>query len=114
MNKIATLAGLLAFGTKQADAGTITFAANISCGTWTAYRRSTTLDETLGRAKSEGFVVGFLSGLNALKNVPEILSGLDEGALYAWMDNHCAAHPLEAIPEAATILANELLKKASL
>jgi len=65
----------------------------ISCGTWTAWRRS-------GQAAhAEQWILGFLSGIG-YEGVGDPLNGVDANAVWAWMDNYCQANPLDAIVKA--------------
>jgi hypothetical protein len=67
-----------------------------SCGTWTAYRRE--------RQASlfEQWILGFLSGVGYQGTGVGVdpLNGVDAGAVWAWMDNYCQAHPLDDVAEA--------------
>jgi hypothetical protein len=74
-----------------------------SCGTWTMERT------TGGNQALEYWVLGYLSGVNALgSNDADILANTDANAVWAWMDNYCHQHPLDKLPTAVGPLLHEL------
>jgi hypothetical protein len=66
---VAATVILLAAGLNSAsaeDSGTITFAVNVTCGTWTTYRR-------MGQPGHESFVLGYVSGANRMYNTTQYM-----------------------------------------
>jgi hypothetical protein len=76
-----------------------------SCGTWTADRAN----RNQASADTE-WVLGYVAGVGFLSG-SDPLSGLDFGAVTSWVNNYCAARPLDLIFDAATALAIELSKR---
>jgi hypothetical protein len=92
----------LALMNSSAEAYTVAGLGNASCGTWAAVRRE---QRAVGY---EQWVLGFLNGIG-FKSVTasgggDPLNGLDADAVWAWVDNYCQSHPLEAIWIAAVQL----------
>jgi hypothetical protein len=96
---------LLILMTGAADAQQKNFVArgagNVSCGAWTAARRSESA------SSHEQWVLGFLSGLGAGVEVSGLdpLKGVDPEGVWAWVDNYCQAKPLDALLTAAEAFA---------
>ena len=79
-----------------------------SCGTWISERP---LQSSPLRAMDESWVLGFLTGVNAMRlAVGNSQIGLttDANGLLAWVDNYCRANPLKSISDTALALATEL------
>ena len=55
------------------------------------------------------WVLGFLSGMGSTRPVTKLdpLHGTDKEAVWAWIDNYCAAHPLTALADAAAVFMGE-------
>jgi hypothetical protein len=67
----------------------------LSCGNWTAARRS-------GVASGpEQWVLGFLSGVGIADAGYDPLRSVDAEGVWGWFDNYCGARPLEKIAAAA-------------
>jgi hypothetical protein len=66
------------------------------------------------RYQRNAWVYGFFSAYNFYSPEGEAVEPADGKALIAWIDNYCAAHPLELIVNAATRLVNELRKQRGL
>ena len=71
----------------------------LSCGTWTAARRS-------GGSQAlanEQWTLGFLSGVGAegTQLGADPLNNADADGVWAWIDDYCHAHPVETIARAA-------------
>jgi hypothetical protein len=81
-----------------------------SCGSWTNARQARTVESGL----KFQWLAGYLSGLNAAPHATarDPLSGTDAKALMAWIDNYCAANPLDALIIAAGKLMDELRVRA--
>jgi hypothetical protein len=82
----------------------------VSCGTWTQGRKST--DDALQFSR-ESFVLGFMSAIARLfLPVGSSLSeGTDVEGLFSYIDNYCAAHPLDNLAAASEVLSRELVAK---
>ncbi len=74
-------------------------AATESCGSWSASRRANNVRSWV----TEQWVLGFLSGVAyaASSSGPDPLTGVDDEAVWAWVDNYCRAHPLDWLLHAA-------------
>ncbi len=67
----------------------------------------------------EGWVAGFLSGSNSiLANSDAHIDVLEQAkaetdaqGLWAWIDNYCQTHPLDAVAQAADALGGELIRR---
>ena len=82
-----------------------------SCGNWTQWRQSKSVEAGL----SAQWVVGFLSGKNqciSCNPQDDPLRGADFVGLMAWIDNYCSSHPLESIHAAGNMLMEELRARA--
>jgi hypothetical protein len=55
----------------------------------------------------DGFVIGALSGFNIACDGPDVLAGLDVEAVFAWVDQYCAQHPLDPLMTAVRALLKE-------
>lgn len=76
-----------------------------SCGRWTQERRSADQYVKLTRAGLESWAMGFISGAGY---AGETMRNSDADAMLAWMDNYCAANPLDYVSTAAEHLIQEL------
>jgi hypothetical protein len=72
----------------------------VSCGAWTEGRKNRTTGDTIGR---QAWVVGYLTAVNRWylpkdRGVArDLAKGTDTDGLFAWIDNYCAVHPLDAL-----------------
>ena len=57
------------------------------------------------------WVLAFLSGYASARQSPDVAGDVTTAAVAGWLDNYCAANPLDGIPVAATTLRNELLQR---
>ena len=58
------------------------------------------------------WVQGFLSAFNYyVSKSGNVLSGIDNNGIFAWIDNYCAAHPLDDIATATFAFIAELSKR---
>lgn len=79
-----------------------------SCGTWTASRTNPAAND-LRDEILEGWVMGFVTGHNFYNESASMTGyGVSPDALFAWVDNYCAANPLENIITAAAELVKAL------
>ena len=82
---------------------------NNSCGDWTTAAR----ENGWTRVAYQAWLGGFVSGVNL--NVSDRVGNLNEGTdvpgMTAWVDNYCAANPLDTVSSAAVALAVELIER---
>lgn len=81
---------------------------SVTCGTYLTHRHDRTLPLWYDDVQ---WAVGFLSGVSwewSAESRHDILAGLDGNAVAAWLDNYCAAHPLDDLATAAGQLALKL------
>lgn len=79
---------------------------NRSCGDWSDAKQK---DDWL-RAVYKGWLGGFVSGLNFASQHGDITATTDFNGLVAWVDNYCAANPLDPVHVASANLAVTLRK----
>jgi hypothetical protein len=82
-----------------------------SCGSWTQARAN---HESYFH---EVWISGFVSGANFARYLDDkidVLKGVDDAALFAWLDNYCRPKPLDSFSIAATSLVNELRARKGL
>lgn len=79
-----------------------------SCGSWTAAKT-----EGWHRDAYISWLAGFLSGINAagVGRYGNAVQGTDMNGLIGWVDNYCAAHPLDNVSAAAENLGVVFLKR---
>ena len=99
-----------------------------SCGSWTLAREAAGKGEAvvggqlaIDRVRRENWVMGYLSALNlwyldyvphdSTLNLFDLTESTDVPGLFAWIDNYCAAHPLDHLSEATKALTIELVDK---
>lgn len=85
----------------SANCNAIQFMGVPSCGEWV--NRHSTNDG----AAMEEWLLGFLSGLAAGKNI-DLLKKVQKEYLYLWIDNYCQANPSGRVDNAAHDLADQL------
>lgn len=77
-----------------------------SCATWTRYRAARE-NQAL-----EGWVLGFVTGRNAFgPGTGDLAPGVHAEGLTAWVDQYCAANPLESVSTASFKLVRELERR---
>ncbi len=101
-----------------------TFGAALeSCGAWTQGREEAGNELSYGssgasvqRLSRESWVEGYITALNV--NLPSrggavlnILEGGDLLGAFAWIDNYCAANPLDDLNRATFLLTDELRRR---
>jgi len=65
-----------------------------TCGTWTAERKKSEHGSMTPMASGiAAWSLGFLSGINLVNKGSNLLETVDAEAIWAWLDNYCAAHP---------------------
>jgi hypothetical protein len=79
------------------------------CGSWLQVRSQALPDS----AVLQSWVLGYISSVNAnfLTSSPDVTSGASPDALFSWIDNYCAAHPLDTLARAANALLDSFLAK---
>jgi hypothetical protein len=96
-----------------------------SCGQWTKFQQNRPPIGTQWFSDREltfadlklsvqlSWVYGFLSASNyyGTSASADITSGTDFNGLFVWIDNYCAAHPLDSIATATIALVTELSKR---
>ena len=77
-----------------------------SCGAWTADRQGNGDIQFV----DEAWVLGYLTALNVVgPGSDNIARNTDTDGIVAWVDNYCAAHPLDEIVTATRALGDVLL-----
>ena len=107
---VALLLPLL--GTAPAHAATeyvIVGAGSRSCGSWLQVRSQALPDS----AMLQSWVLGYITSVNAnfLTSSPDVTQGASPDALFSWIDNYCAAHPLDSLARATSALLDSFLAK---
>jgi hypothetical protein len=79
------------------------------CGSWLQLR-SQALPES---AILQSWVLGYVTSVNAnlLSVDQDVTAGAAPDALFSWIDNYCAAHPLDSLARAAGAMLDSLLVK---
>ena len=93
----ALAAGFIPISAPAADV-TVTGVGRNSCGTWTANRSD---PKTLKTFMDTSWVLGFIAGAAVFGADRDPGKGLDNQAIYAWIDNFCRDHPSSKIVDAA-------------
>lgn len=81
---------------------------NHSCGQWLEAQR-----DDGSRGAYYAWLGGFITGVNAggARSYGNITDGTDFTGMATWIDNRCAANPLDEISSAALALAAELIRR---
>ena len=87
---------------------------SVTCGSWSTARakRDWQTSESLNWYPYNAWIQGYLTAQQT--GIPEltpILQRLDADAITAWVDNYCAAHPLDDLDAASLKLTFELVDK---
>ena len=79
------------------------------CGSWLRLRSDALPDS----AVLQSWVLGYVTSVNAnlLTVDQDVTRGSEPEALFTWIDNYCAAHPLDSLARAASALLDSLLVK---
>jgi hypothetical protein len=60
------------------------------------------------------WVIGYISAFNVYRSpTGNLTAGTDTNGIYAWIDNYCAARPLDTIVKATDALIDELSQRQS-
>jgi hypothetical protein len=102
--RMFTVLAALCFAASTANAVTVVGAT--SCGTWVKDRRSDDWPQLVDKA----WLVAYLSGI-AVNSHKDYLAGSDNDSLSLWVDNYCAANPLDGLDDAGLALSRELIKR---
>ena len=80
-----------------------------SCGEWVVHRKKS---DTLALSNTS-WLMGYLSGL-AVASGKDFLQGIDNTAIFSWMDNYCLANPLKDTGAGGlALMAEKMAKKGS-
>jgi hypothetical protein len=79
------------------------------CGSWLRLRSDALPDS----AVLQSWVLGYVTSVNAnlLSVDQDVTRGSSPEALFTWIDNYCAAHPLDTLARAASAMLDSLLVK---
>jgi len=79
------------------------------CGSWLQLR-SQALPES---AILQSWLLGYVTSVNAnlLSVNQDVTAGATPDALFSWIDNYCAAHPLDSVARAAGAMIDSFLVK---
>ena len=105
---IALALALAAAQSAKGEIVTYGFPETDSCATWTQDRSK----PGFHNQASEGWVLGFVSGLNAFgPNSGNVAPGTNASGLLGWVDNYCKANPLDPVTSAGFKLVQELKRR---
>lgn len=107
---ILLLSSPLAAGPAKAASQYVIFGAGSRpCGGWLQVRSQALPDS----AVLQSWVLGYLTSVNAnlLSVNRDVTAGASSETLFSWIDNYCAAHPLDSLARAASALLDSLLVK---
>lgn len=79
-----------------------------SCGHWTEVRKLGA--DSWPAMNIASWVAGYVTAINRVK-AGSIVGRADVEAIDAWIDNYCAAHPLDDVAKATDMLVVELKKR---
>jgi hypothetical protein len=80
------------------------------CGSWLQVRSQALPDS----AVLQSWVLGYVTSVNAnlLSVNRDVTDGASPDALFSWIDNYCAAHPLDSLARAAGAMLDSYLAKS--
>src|SRR5689334_19748197 len=111
---------LFCFKAEAMGAGSVVYGWGAqSCGAWTKAQANRPMLNPSGLVaptpngpnfiSQHQWVLAFISAYNVYQGAtPDVTKGTDANGLFAWMDNYCAAHPLNMIGTAVIDLIAEL------
>lgn len=76
----------------------------LSCGEWLATKGDYKSRE---RSMPLNWALGAVSGIS-MATKQDLLADVDQASVAAWLDQYCAANPLDGLPDAVRALVNEL------
>jgi hypothetical protein len=103
------LALLSAAPVRAASEYVILGAGSRPCGSWLQVRSQALPDS----AVLQSWVLGYVTSVNAnfLNSSPDVTQGANPDVLFSWIDEYCAAHPLDSLARAASALLDSFLAK---
>jgi hypothetical protein len=110
--RLAVFLAMLLFAAPAHAAGNqyvILGAGSRPCGSWLQVRSQALPDSAI----LQSWVLGYVTSVNAnLLSVNRDVTGdAAPDALFSWVDNYCAAHPLDSLARAASAMIDSLLVK---
>lgn len=88
---------------------------NSSCGDWAETRRTSTQpisQDNVIAHDNEALMITWVQGmLDGLSMEPPERTAPTPGSIAAWLDGHCAVHPLESLWDAALKLDLDLIRQ---
>ena len=80
------------------------------CGSWLQVRSQALPDS----AVLQSWVLGYVTSVNAnlLSVNQDVTGGAAPDALFSWIDNYCAAHPLDSLARATGAMLDSYLAKS--
>ena len=98
-----------ALGANQTNQYVIFGAGSRPCGSWLQLRSQALPDS----AVLQSWVLGYVTSVNAnlLSVNQDVTGGAQPDAVFTWIDNYCAAHPLDSLARAASAMLDSLLVK---
>ena len=77
------------------------------CGNWLQLRSQALPDSVI----LQSWVLGYVTSINAnlLSVSQDVSGGAAPDALYSWIDNYCASHPLDSVARATSARVDAML-----
>jgi hypothetical protein len=99
-----------AFAASQTNQYVIFGAGSRPCGSWLQLRSQALPDS----AVLQSWVLGYVTSVNAnlLSVNQDVTGGAAPDALFSWIDNYCAAHPLDSLARATGAMLDSYLAKS--
>jgi hypothetical protein len=99
-----------ACGASQANQYVIFGAGSRPCGSWLQLRSQALPDS----AVLQSWVLGYVTSVNAnlLSVNQDVTGGASPDVLFTWIDNYCAAHPLDSLARATGAMLDSYLAKS--
>ena len=82
-----------------------------SCRVWTKTQAHRSQRFDVDVATEAAWVNGFISAFNFYQGGADVAQSTDVDGYLAWIDNYCAAHPLDQISSAVIKLIEELSQR---
>ena len=94
---------------RAANQYTVFGAGSRPCGSWLQVRGQALPDG----AVLQSWVLGYITSVNAnlLTSSSDVTGGASPDKLFSWIDNYCAAHPLDSLSRATGALLDTFLAK---
>jgi hypothetical protein len=99
-----------AWAASQTNQYVIFGAGSRPCGSWLQLRSQALPDS----AVLQSWLLGYVTSVNAnlLSVDRDVTGGATPDALFTWVDNYCAAHPLDSLARAAGAMLDSYLAKS--